>query len=42
MHIFPHLPTAKERVEFIYSVLPDAATSLDRLWPIKIIQKDSR
>jgi len=42
MHLFPHLPTSRERVEFIYSVLPDAATSLDRLWPIRIVQKDSR
>jgi hypothetical protein len=42
MHIFPNLPTAKERVSFVYDILPDDATSLDRLWPIAIVQKDSR
>ena len=42
MHIFPHLPTARERVAFVYDFLPDDATGLDRLWPIAIVQKDSR
>ncbi len=42
LDMFVNLPTARERVEFIYSILPDDATSLDRLWPIEIPQKDSR
>ena len=36
MHIFPNLPTAKERVEFIYSILPPDATGVDRLWPARM------
>ena len=40
--LFSNLPTARERVAFIYDVLPDDATGLDRLWPVAIIQKDSR
>ena len=30
MHIFPNLPTARERASFVYDFLPDDATSLDR------------
>ncbi len=42
LDMFVNLPTARERVEFIYSILPPDATSLDRLWPIQVPQKDSR
>ena len=30
LELFSNLPTAKERVEFVYSILPHDATSLDR------------
>lgn len=39
---FTALPTAKDRVQLVYDILPDDATGLDRLWPIRIQQKDSR
>ena len=39
---FLALKTAKERVKLVYSLLPFDATGLDRLWPIQIVQKDSR
>ncbi len=42
LDLFANLPTSRERVEFVYSLLPPDATSLDRLWPIRIPQKDSR
>ncbi len=42
MNIFPNLPTARERALFVYDILPDDATGLDRLWPVAIMQKDSR
>ena len=42
MDTFVALPTAKDRIQFVYDLLPDDATGLDRLWPIRIQQKDSR
>ena len=39
---FLALKTARERVALVYSLLPFDATGLDRLWPIQIVQKDSR
>ena len=39
---FMALGTARERVKLVYSLLPFDATGLDRLWPIQIVQKDSR
>ena len=42
MGSFVALKTAKERVRLVYSLLPFDATGLDRLWPIQIVQKDSR
>ena len=39
---FLALKTARERVKLVYSLLPFDATGLDRLWPIQIVQKDSR
>lgn len=41
LDLFSNLPTSQERVEFVYQILPHDATSLDRLWPIQIVQKDS-
>ena len=42
MSNFASLPNARSRVEFVYSLLPQDATGIDRLWPVQIVQKDSR
>jgi hypothetical protein len=42
MDLFANLPTSSERVRLVYDILPDDATGLDRLWPIAIVQKDSK
>jgi hypothetical protein len=39
---FFRLRTVKERTKFVYGLLPFDAAGLDRLWPIQIVQKDSR
>ena len=31
-----------ERVQLVYRVIPDEATTIDRLWPTQLINKDSR
>ena len=38
MGSFLALDTLRERVKFVYSLLPFDATGLDRLWPIQIVQ----
>ncbi len=39
---FAGLRTTREKTKFVYELLPFDATGLDRLWPIQIVQKDSR
>ena len=42
MEEFDACETGWERVRLVYRVIPDEATTIDRLWPTQLINKDSR
>ena len=42
MEEFDACETGWERVKLVYRVIPDEATTIDRLWPTQLINKDSR
>ena len=39
---FEGCETGEERVMHVYKEIPDEATTIDRLWPTELINKDSR
>ena len=39
---FEELDSGEERVSHVYKEIPDEATTIDRLWPTELINKDSR
>ena len=39
---FDRCETGWERVKLVYGVIPDEATTIDRLWPTQLMNKDSR
>ena len=39
---FEEFETGEERVNHVYKEIPDEATTIDRLWPTELINKDSR
>ena len=39
---FEEFTTGEERVMHVYKEIPDEATTIDRLWPTELMNKDSR
>ena len=39
---FEEIYSGEERVNHVYKEIPDEATTIDRLWPTELINKDSR
>ena len=39
---FEEFTTGEERVTHVYNEIPDEATTIDRLWPTELMNKDSR
>jgi hypothetical protein len=34
--------TGNQRLQLVYKTIPDEATTIDRLWPTELLNKDSR